>query len=62
MRVDLTSTGSTVDSELMERLQHHVLGRATDDAVDTLVERTEDQGDNVVTALLAQVRREEEDM
>jgi DNA invertase Pin-like site-specific DNA recombinase len=59
-RVDLTGPGSGTDPELMERLQHQVLGGADDDVLHALVEQTEDQND-VVAALLAQARREGED-
>ncbi|MEU5304332.1 hypothetical protein ACH4YO_31785 [Streptomyces noursei] len=61
-RVDLTGPGSATDPELMERLQRQVLGGAADDVLDTLVEQTEDQANNVVAALLAQAPREEEDV
>ncbi|MEU9056452.1 hypothetical protein AB0D37_39710 [Streptomyces sp. NPDC048384] len=60
-RVDLTGPGSGTDPELMERLQRQVLGGATDEVVDTLVEQTEDGTNDVVAALLAQARREGED-
>ncbi|MGW0844249.1 recombinase family protein [Streptomyces sp. NPDC002787] len=61
MRVDLTGPGSGTDPELMERLQRQVLGGAADDVMDTLVEQSEEQTDDVVAALLAQARREGED-
>ncbi|MDH3039227.1 recombinase family protein [Streptomyces sp. TRM75561] len=60
-RVDLTGSGSGTDPELMEHLQHQVLGGTDDDVLHTLVEQTEDQTNDVVAALLAQVRREGED-
>ncbi|MFF8387783.1 hypothetical protein ACF053_29655 [Streptomyces kanasensis] len=46
----------------MERLQRQVLGGATDDVLDTLVEQAEDQANDIVAALLAQARSEEEDV
>jgi hypothetical protein len=54
-RVDLTGPGTEPD--LMERLQRQVLGGATDDAPNALVEQTEDQANDVVAALLARTRR-----
>ncbi|MFD5006249.1 hypothetical protein ACFWMV_25445 [Streptomyces mutabilis] len=56
-RVDLTGPGSGTEPELMERLQRQVLGGATDDALNALVEQTEDQANDVVAALLARTRR-----
>ncbi|MFC9164417.1 recombinase family protein [Streptomyces fungicidicus] len=58
IRVDLTGPGSGTDPELMERLRRHVVGGAADDVMDTLVEESEEQTDDVVEALLAQARRE----
>ncbi|MBZ4318707.1 hypothetical protein [Streptomyces huiliensis] len=45
----------------MERLQRQVLAPAADDVPHTLVEQTEDQTNDVVAALPAQARHEEED-
>jgi DNA invertase Pin-like site-specific DNA recombinase len=58
MRVDLTGPGSGTDPELMERLTRQVL--EGDGVLDTLVEQSEEQTDDVVAALLAQARREGE--
>jgi DNA invertase Pin-like site-specific DNA recombinase len=58
-RVDLTGSGA--DPELMERLQHQVLDGAADYMLDTLVEQTEDETNDVVAALLAHSRHEGED-
>ncbi|MET9994292.1 hypothetical protein ABZ061_32665 [Streptomyces mutabilis] len=56
-RVDLAGPGSGTEPELLERLQWQVLGGATDDALNALVEQTEDQANDVVAALLARTRR-----
>ncbi|MFF0516807.1 hypothetical protein [Streptomyces sp. NPDC004250] len=58
-RVGLTGPGSTADPELMKRHQRQVL--EGDGVLDTLVEQTESDEDDVVAALLAQARREGED-
>ncbi|MFD5300122.1 hypothetical protein ACFWJU_33595 [Streptomyces mutabilis] len=55
--MDLTGPGSGTEPELLERLQRQVLGGATDDALNALVEQTEDQANDVVAALLARTRR-----
>ncbi|MFF5106796.1 recombinase family protein [Streptomyces sp. NPDC000134] len=60
-RVDLTGPGSGTDAELMQRLNRQVMDGATDEVLHTLVERSEEQTDDVVAALLVQARRDGED-